>query len=130
MSQEKNGTADVATKTVASPEVRNVYFTLFSDNKNIIVQNVNLGVNGITGRLAGNGVIEKKCVKNITRLHLNDKEKRGTVLIDYLLDENDVDRYEGFLDVWATDDADTIRTEIHEALINQGLEVPERWARA
>jgi hypothetical protein len=110
--------------------VRSVYFTLFSDYKNIIIQNVNLGVNGITGQLAENGVIEDKCVKNITRLHLNDKEKRGTVLITYLLDENDVDRYEGFLDVWATADADTIRTEIHEALKNQGLKVPKLWARA
>jgi hypothetical protein len=115
---------------VASPEVRSVYYTFFTDYKNIIIQNVNLGVSGITGQLADNEVIEYDCVENISRLHLDDKEKRGTVLITYLLDKNDVDRYEGFLDVWATYDANTIRTKIHKALKNQGLKVPKRWARA
>jgi hypothetical protein len=111
---------------VASPEVRNVYFTFFTGYRNVIIQNVNLGVNGIIGKLLEHGVIEDDCVANISILHLDDKEKRGTVLITYLLDKNDVDRYEGFLDVWATHDAATIRMKIHKALKSQGLEVPKR----
>jgi hypothetical protein len=115
---------------VASAEVKGVYFKIITDYKNVIIQNVDLSEDGITGQLADNKVIGDECVANINRLHLNDKEKRGSVLITYLLDKNDVDRYEGFLDVWATVDADTIRTEIHKVLKSQGLKVPERWARA
>lgn len=110
--------------------VSKVYYTFFTDFRIVIIQNVTLGKNGIVGELAKNEVIEDECVGNISRLHLNDKEGRGNKLIDYLLDKNDVDRYEGFLDVWGTHDADTIRKEIHKVLKSEGLKVPERWAKA
>jgi hypothetical protein len=110
--------------------VRSVYYEFFTKNTNKIIQNVDLGVGGIIGRLSNEQVIDKECVRKINQHGFREKDKRGKELVDYLLDKNEVDRYEGFLDVWATADADNIRTEIHEALISLGWEVPERWARA
>jgi hypothetical protein len=125
----QHSSSEIVSKTDASPEVRKVYYELFMDSTDKIIQNVDLGVGGITGRLSAKQVIDEECVTKINRHGLRDKDKRGRELITYLLHENDVDRYEGFLNVWATADADNIRTEIHEALISLGLKVPERWAR-
>jgi hypothetical protein len=117
---------------VASAVVRSVYFKFFTDYKNVIIQNVDLSEDGIAGQLADNGVIDDDCVANINRINPDDKEKRGTVLVTYLLNKHDVDRYEGFLDIWEKDmeEDEKIRPKIHNALKHQGLKVPGRWARA
>jgi FPC/CPF motif-containing protein YcgG len=98
----------------------------------VIIQNVDLSVNGIASQLVENEVIDVKCVEAINRKRLDDKEGRGAVLMTYLLNKNDVDRYEGFLVVWDTDmdETDKLRPKIHNALKNLGLKVPERWANA
>jgi hypothetical protein len=76
-------------------------------------------------------VIDEECRTEIASFSLTDKEKRGKKLVNYLLAENNVDKYEGFLKIWETknpDEAGKLRTKIHEVLDNQGLKVPERWA--
>lgn len=114
---------------MGTPGLKNVYFTSFTNNEITIIQNVNLGKDGIAGQLADNGVIDEECVDNISKLSLTDKEGRGKVLTTYLLSENDVDIYEGFLNVWGTYDAYEIRRDIHKTIQDQGLKVPKIWAK-
>ncbi len=60
---------------------------------------------------------------------------KGVELVNYLLVQNNLSKYEGFLDVWQTTlsaDANDLRVTIHNALKNQGVSVPmgadeHRW---
>jgi hypothetical protein len=122
----------LATKIMASTAVTKVYFKYFADHTDIIAQNVNLGPKGILGQLLDEEVIDEKCTTDIAKLSLTDKEKRGNELVYYLLNENNVDKYEGFLKIWEKknpDEAGDLRMNIHELLSSQGLKVPERWAK-
>ncbi len=105
--------------------VKKVYYKNFLEYRDIITQNINLDEGGILGTLSSNGVIDDKCVTAIGRP--SDAPSKGNVLVNYLLGENKVEKYEDFLDVWNTtnhDEADELRTKIHNALTSQGLKVP------
>jgi hypothetical protein len=104
---------------------------VFSERRTVIAQNINLSSNSSTlGRLFYSKVIDENCRNAVNRRTvLLDK---GTVLVDYLLAENKVLKYEDFIDVWEkthSDHSSELRGIIYIQLQNVGLLSTPEYAR-
>jgi hypothetical protein len=109
--------------------IKYVYHETFSANHTLIAQNINLKNCDTIRRLISAGVLEQHGKAHKAILLKSTDFEMGKELVAYLISENNLDKYNKFLDIWSEmlkkkenrrdgrkNQAEELRDEIHEKL--------------